>query len=119
MEKAGNDLFVLIGKCAETDDDVHFFLCEIDRITGFCILCEYIRDGIFRGSVRIVFFIFQVREDQVIQVDFIESRKKKESIQIRRPIACLIIGISLSGYVQKRSHLILCQPLLFSVRQKV
>lgn len=40
MKKAGNDLFVLIGKSAETGDDIHFLLREIDRVTGFCVLCE-------------------------------------------------------------------------------
>lgn len=114
MEKAGNDLFILIGKCAKSDDNVHFFVCEIDCVTGFCIFCEYVGDRIFGDSVGILFFIFQVREDQVIQGDFIEIRKKKKRVQIRSPVACLIIRISLSGYVQNLSHLILCQSVLFS-----
>lgn len=63
MKKAGNDLFVLIGKSAETGDDIHFLLREIDRVTGFCVLCENVRGKIFRDLFRISSVIFQVCKD--------------------------------------------------------
>lgn len=72
MKKSGNDLFVFIGKRAETGDDIHFLIREIDRITGFSVLGEDVGGKIFRDLVGISSVIFQVCKDQVVQGDFIE-----------------------------------------------
>lgn len=114
MKKAGKDLFVFIGKRTETGNDIHFLVREIDRVTGFSVLREDVGSKIFGDLVGISFVISEVCEDQVVQGDFIESRKEEKRIQVRRAVICLIIRISLSGYVQDLAHLILRKLVLFS-----